>query len=127
MRAATSTILNYAATSYAACAANNIIDHANGGKTIEEVDGGTGNRASFVYSGNSYDCCVSCITSSDNCRAFVYVGLSGFECELLIGNSCTPGVPGGGLQYKTSLSDTGPGIPVGNGRCGLVQNGGTGQ
>ncbi|KAL8792144.1 MAG: hypothetical protein Q9195_005240 [Heterodermia aff. obscurata] len=60
-----------AATSYAACSSANIAANANGGHTISEVDGGVGNSASFVSTGSSYDCCVACITSTDNCRAFV--------------------------------------------------------
>ena len=117
-----------AATSYDACSSANIIDHANGGHTIVEVDGGVGNSASFVSTGSAYDCCVACITSSDNCRGFVYIGISGFECELITGNTCDPGVAYGGEQFKTDATDTNsPGLPIGNGRCGIIANGGTVQ
>ncbi|KAG8527153.1 uncharacterized protein KY384_008583 [Bacidia gigantensis] len=116
------------ATTYAACQPNNIATTANGGKTINEVDGGSGNHASFTSGSSPYDCCVACITSSDNCRAFVYLGLgNGYDCELLIGSSCDPGVAFGGTQFRTSPSTTTAGIPVGNGKCGIVGNGGTGQ
>ena len=114
------------ATSYDACSSANIIDHANNGHTIVEVDGGNGNSASFVDTDSPYACCVACITSSDNCRAFVFIGIPGFSCELIIGNTCDPGVAYGGEQFLTDSTDTNsPGLPVGNGRCGILQNGGT--
>ena len=124
--AATETALSPTATTYAACAANNIAVRANGGKSINEVDGGVGNRAAFVGAGSPYDCCVACITSADNCAGFVYLGIRGFECELLQSGTCQPGTSPGGLQFKTSPSDTGAGIPVGNGKCGVVTNAGPG-
>ncbi|KAI4233255.1 MAG: hypothetical protein LQ352_008270 [Teloschistes flavicans] len=113
-----------ATTTYAACGPTNIATTANGGHSISEVDGGVGNSASFVSVDSAYSCCVACITSSDNCRGFVYIGISGFECELINGNTCDPGVAFGGLQFKTDSSATDPGLPVGNGRCGIVQDGG---
>ncbi|KAL9604764.1 MAG: hypothetical protein Q9219_000212 [cf. Caloplaca sp. 3 TL-2023] len=124
---ATMTVLNYGPTTYAACASSNLAETANGGHSINEVDGGVGNRASFVAAGSTYDCCVACITSSDNCRAYIYLGIRNFECELLNGDICDPGVAFGGLQFKTSPSNTTPGLPVGNGRCGVVRNAGVGQ
>ncbi|KAL8635339.1 MAG: hypothetical protein Q9228_007160 [Teloschistes exilis] len=123
----TSTIIpvpGTATTSYAACGPSNIATTANGGHTISEVDGGVGNSASFVTVDSPYSCCVACITSSDNCRAFVYIGLPGFECELITGNTCDPGVPFGGLQFRTDPYAMDQGLPVGNGRCGIVQDGG---
>ncbi|KAL8660463.1 MAG: hypothetical protein Q9202_006544 [Teloschistes flavicans] len=120
----TTTIQGTATTTYAACGPSNIATTANGGHSISEVDGGVGNSASFVSVDSAYSCCVACITSSDNCRGFVYIGISGFECELINGNTCDPGVAFGGLQFKTDSWATDPGLPVGNGRCGIVQDGG---
>ncbi|KAI4199826.1 MAG: hypothetical protein LQ350_004356 [Teloschistes chrysophthalmus] len=120
----TTTVLGTATTSYAACGPSNIATTANGGHTISEVDGGVGNSASFVSVDSAYSCCVACITSSDNCRGFVYIGIAGFECELLTGNTCDPGVAFGGLMFRTDPYAMDQGIPVGNGRCGIVQNGG---
>ncbi|KAL8786152.1 MAG: hypothetical protein Q9195_008323 [Heterodermia aff. obscurata] len=120
----TVTVSNPAATSYAACSSANLITNANGGHTIDEVDGGVGNSASFVSVGSSYDCCVACITSTDNCRGFVYIGISGFECELITGTTCDPGVSFGGTQFKTNPTSTDPGLPIGNGACGNIANGG---
>ena len=42
-----------------------------------------------------------------------------------MGNSCDPGVAFGGEQFRTDASMTQPGLPVGNGPCGIIQNGGT--
>ncbi|KAL9577243.1 MAG: hypothetical protein Q9203_007536 [Teloschistes exilis] len=120
----TTIVQGTATTSYAACGPSNIATTANGGHTISEVDGGVGNSASFVTVDSPYSCCVACITSSDNCRAFVYIGLPGFECELITGNTCDPGVPFGGLQFRTDPYAMDQGLPVGNGRCGIVQDGG---
>lgn len=97
---------------------------ANGGHTIVEVDGGNGNSASFVSSNTAYDCCVACITSTSSCRGFVFVNIPGFECELITGSSCDPGQAFGGEQFKTDMSSTEAGLPVGNGPCGIIQNGG---
>ncbi|KAL8762953.1 MAG: hypothetical protein Q9194_007449 [Teloschistes cf. exilis] len=120
----TTIVQGTATTSYAACGPSNIATTANGGHTISEVDGGVGNSASFVTVDSPYSCCVACITSSDNCRAFIYIGLPGFECELITGNTCDPGVPFGGLQFRTDPYAMDQGLPVGNGRCGIVQDGG---
>ncbi|KAF4440094.1 hypothetical protein FACUT_3617 [Fusarium acutatum] len=107
------------ATTYAACQANNLIDSANGGHFIWNINyGGSQNQIQVgIPARNAYECCVAC-HQTQNC---IWSNFPGF-CELVIANSCNPN-----NNFNSSFitsPDVRRGTTISNGPCGFIANGG---
>ncbi|RBQ78823.1 hypothetical protein FVER14953_21404 [Fusarium verticillioides] len=107
------------ATTYAACQANNLINSANGGHFIWNINyGGSQNQIQVgIPARNAYECCVAC-HQTQNC---IWSNFPGF-CELVIANSCNPN-----SNFNSSFitsPDVRRGTTISNGPCGFIANGG---
>ncbi|PNP85246.1 hypothetical protein FNYG_01475 [Fusarium nygamai] len=107
------------ATTYAACQANNLINSANGGHFIWNINyGGSQNQIQVgIPARNAYECCVAC-HQTQNC---IWSNFPGF-CELVIANSCNPN-----NNFNSSFitsPDVRRGTTISNGPCGFIANGG---
>ncbi|KAF5713998.1 hypothetical protein FMUND_7663 [Fusarium mundagurra] len=106
-------------TTYAACQANNLINSANGGHFIWNINyGGSQNQIQVgIPARNAYECCVAC-HQTQNC---IWSNFPGF-CELVIANSCNPN-----NNFNSSFitsPDVRRGTTISNGPCGFIANGG---
>ncbi|KAF7556692.1 hypothetical protein G7Z17_g1196 [Cylindrodendrum hubeiense] len=73
---------------YAACASDNIVTTANGGKVITTIQSGGGaNFEQLAGSATAYSCCVLCMNNS-NCRGSFSWQTT---CWAVIATTCTPG------------------------------------
>ncbi|RKL41237.1 hypothetical protein BFJ72_g5665 [Fusarium proliferatum] len=107
------------ATTYAACQANNLINSANGGHFIWNINyGGSQNQIQVgIPARNAYECCVAC-HQTRNCIWSNFPG----GCELVIANSCNPN-----SNFNSSFitsPDVRRGTTISNGPCGFIANGG---
>ncbi|KAF7556656.1 hypothetical protein G7Z17_g1279 [Cylindrodendrum hubeiense] len=112
------TVVPAATPYYAACAADNIISTANGGKPITLIQASTGGSFQSIGSSQTaYSCCVLCQTKT-NCLASI---LNGSSCYGLIRTTCTAG------QLATDGYYTGSGtaFTISNGACGMIKNAGS--
>ncbi|EMT66195.1 hypothetical protein FOC4_g10006586 [Fusarium odoratissimum] len=107
------------ATTYAACQANNLINSANGGHFIWQINyGGSRNQIQVgITARNAYECCVAC-HQTRNCIWSNFPG----GCELVIANSCNPN-DNFNSSFITS-PDVRRGTTISNGPCGFIANGG---
>ncbi|KAF4500278.1 hypothetical protein FAGAP_3507 [Fusarium agapanthi] len=108
-----------AATTYAACQANNLINSANGGHFIWNINyGGSQNQIQVgIPARNAYECCVVC-HQTQNCIWSNFPG----GCELVIARSCNPR-DNFNSSFITS-PDVRRGTTISNGPCGFIANGG---
>ncbi|KAF5661040.1 hypothetical protein FCIRC_11966 [Fusarium circinatum] len=107
------------ATTYAACQANNLINSANGGHFIWNVNyGGSQNQIQVgIPARNAYECCVAC-HQTRNCIWSNFPS----NCELVIATSCNPR-DNFNSSFITS-PDARRGTTISNGPCGFIANGG---
>ncbi|KAH7254157.1 uncharacterized protein BKA55DRAFT_689661 [Fusarium redolens] len=107
------------ATTYAACQANNLINSANGGHFVWQVNyGGSRNQIQVgIPARNAYECCIAC-HQTQNCIWSNFPG----GCELVIANSCNPH-DNFNSSFITS-QDVRRGTTISNGPCGFIANGG---
>ena len=122
---ATSTVtyISAASTTYAACATNNLVDHANGDNGIV-LGGYTDQSTQLVTVDNindSYDCCVACQTYAGDCGGFTFA--PGY-CSVTIFNTCNPDNFGSYFESSSQDANGTVGFVVGNGPCGQVANDG---
>ena len=113
---------------YAACDANNLVTHANGGHSIAYTDYGM----DFTYqqavldSTTAYECCNICQRTED-CQLSVYEGGS---CVYVIRDTCHPGTTyqsrtdGSFDTFYTTPSEDDYPLTISNGPCGTINNGG---
>ncbi|MCJ1464845.1 hypothetical protein MMC07_003460 [Pseudocyphellaria aurata] len=112
-----------AATSYAACARNNLIEAVQGAEIVLAARSGVSDPALsfFTQAKTSYDCCVSCITNS-TCAAAAFSTASS-TCEMFTDASCaSPGA----YDFQASFNATSPadaGQVISNGNCGRFSSG----
>ncbi|KAF4945763.1 hypothetical protein FGADI_11695 [Fusarium gaditjirri] len=106
------------ATTYAACQANNLINSANGGHFIWQVNyGGSRNQIQVgIPARNAYECCVAC-HQTPNCIWSNFPG----GCELVIVNACNLN-DNFNSSFITS-PDVRRGTTISNGPCGFIANG----
>ncbi|KAG5743922.1 hypothetical protein H9Q70_013363 [Fusarium xylarioides] len=107
------------ATTYAACQANNLINSANGGHFIWNINyGGSQNQIQVgIPARNAYEYCVAW-HQTQNCIWSNFPG----GCELVIANSCNPR-----SNFNSSFitsPDVRRGTTISNGPCGFIANGG---
>ncbi|KAL9618235.1 MAG: hypothetical protein Q9160_007005 [Pyrenula sp. 1 TL-2023] len=110
------------ATSYAACAANNVVNSANGGQGIYAISL-TNQALTFVSTtaSSAYDCCVQCETTSQNCVGSFFYYIS--DCMLIVQTSCMPGAFTG-ASFGTGPFPPDGGFTISNGPCGAIANNG---
>ncbi|KAF4963488.1 hypothetical protein FSARC_8497 [Fusarium sarcochroum] len=112
----TATSVAPAQTTYAACSANNLVNSANGGHSIESLSiSGTFLQANV---NTPYDCCVSCQLTA-NC---VGAGFADSKCSMVIGTTCdatSEDQAGFGTEDTTDLY-----LTISNGPCGQLANNG---
>ena len=116
----TASVVAPSATYYAACAANNMVNSANGGHGIYAI----------YYLGpltsetdnTPYDCCVTCQTSTNLCNGFAYLG--GTCYYFGDGQNCRGDTQGLSVFQTEDGLDPSAGYTVGNGPCGQVGDNG---
>ena len=118
-RTSTTTSTAPTVTLYAACAPNNIINHANGNQGIFLVIYGNGEPVPDSAT-TAYDCCVSCQTIPNCVYSLFFPGV----CQLVVAASCDPHDDHGTVFKTTKELPPDEGITVSNGPCGYVQNAG---
>ncbi|KAL8952146.1 MAG: hypothetical protein Q9222_001923 [Ikaeria aurantiellina] len=109
-------------TSYAACASQNILGpQIEGNRNILGVgaNDGSPSRIQDVQPGtNAYDCCVTCVTSSQNCQYSVFIPTYGLCGRILNTDTCPgPSFDAGGLYLVESEKGDPSGYVISNGPC----------
>ncbi|TEY37154.1 hypothetical protein BOTCAL_0528g00010 [Botryotinia calthae] len=104
-------------TSYAACAANNIISSVNGAP-ISQVQFLT-NVLSSLRTNSAYDCCVACQTAASGCGGSVY--LNSGACYLSAPSAtCATNSIVTNKFYTSSYTSSANTLTVSNGMCGQM-------
>lgn len=112
-------------TFYAACATNNIVNHANGNQPISFVIFGDANPE-FVSASTPYDCCVLCQKAKGCLYSYFVPGLSPDGCGLVIADGpCDTSIDHNTIFYTNPEIPIDDGFVLSNGPCGYVPNGGT--
>ncbi|CAF9941610.1 hypothetical protein IMSHALPRED_002812 [Imshaugia aleurites] len=133
----TTTVNVAAATFYAACDSNNIVDQGSGvgsGHAIEFTTVGNGNYTSTIVANSSaYDCCVSCQTTYPCAFSILFTNYGDenpLECalEFEVDGTCDGGISVGPAEYYYDpgdpSSEPGQVLIVSNGACGQIVYGG---
>ena len=133
----TTTVNVPAATFYAACDSNNIVDQGSGvgsGRAIQFTTVGDGNYTSTsIANSSAYDCCVSCQTTYPCAFSLLFTNYGdenplGCALEFLADGACNGGISVGPAEYYYDPGDLsaepGQGLIVSNGACGQIIYGG---
>ncbi|KAM0799067.1 hypothetical protein BDR22DRAFT_911587 [Usnea florida] len=126
-----------AATFYAACDSNNIIDQGSGvgsGHAVQFTTVGNGNYTSTsIANSSAYDCCVSCLTTYPCAFSILFTNYGdenplGCALEFEADGTCDGSRSAGPAEYYYDPGDLsaepGQGLIVSNGACGQIIYGG---
>ncbi|KAL8988960.1 MAG: hypothetical protein Q9169_008468, partial [Polycauliona sp. 2 TL-2023] len=119
----TVTIVEASSTVYAACAANNLVDRANGNQGIITIFTNTSPTINEVSVPNPLACCEQCQKTS-GCLGFAqYPGQP--RCFYFTSGQCDASQnPGNFYQSNAGLGPS-DGYTIGNGPCGQLGKGGS--
>lgn len=121
----TSTVMYISAssTTYAACASDNLVTHANGDNGIALTFSTKAGSQDIMVDGinDAYDCCVPCQTYAGDCGFYNFA--TGY-CGLNVFDTCDPSSFVGNYQTSNQDANGVVGFTVGNGPCGQAMDDG---